>query len=152
VPLHDQTEPPLYRGLLSDVLAAARAEADEARGRAVLAEQLAEQVAGLHRRGADGLCGGCGLVSPCPTERILAGELGPADAAATARRLLADLAASRILEAPADDEQDEPRPAGRASDGGPGRGSVPSVPSMADLLAPNPGVGNFLDTLIPRNP
>jgi hypothetical protein len=147
-PSYDPTEPPLYAGVLSDVLAAARAQVDEARARVALAERVAE----LHRPGADGLCRGCGLPGRCPTAQVLGGELEPQDAAAAAGRLLSELAASRIRQQPADedaDERQESRQPARAADGGPGRGSVPAVPSMADLLAPSRGVGNFLDALIP---
>ena len=128
------TSTPLYDGLLAEAFS--RAHASEA------GAALATAVALLHTSGADGRCLGCGQSAPCPTTGLLTGALSPTAARAAVLRVApGDSPDSNDRNRTNDDERDGvAREAGVAS--------LPTMPSAADIFAPNPAFNRALSVLL----
>ena len=142
---------PLYDGLLAEALTRARsAEAAGARGAAA---------ARLHTGGPTGRCLGCGLSSPCPTAALLDGSLTLRAALAASEEALRARATARQVEldravavavaavdgaavdgaSPATEEPPAP---------GDGTRELPTMPSAAEIFAPNPAFNRALTVLL----
>ncbi len=137
---------PLYDGLLAEALGRARASEHAA--------SLAFAASLLHAAAPTGRCTGCGLPAPCPTTRLLIGEVSVDAAVGDARRLLVAraLAEAAVLPATA------PPPAHRVEPPAPDSDSdseldndiagPPAMPSAEDIFAPNPAFGRALSVLL----
>ena len=137
---------PLYDGLLAEALGRARASERAA--------SLAVAASLLHAAAPTGRCTGCGLPAPCPTTRLLIGEVSVDAAVGDARRLLVAraLAEAAVLPATAPPLAHRVEPPARDSDSdseldndiaGP-----PAMPSAEDIFAPNPAFGRALSVLL----
>lgn len=124
---------PLYDGLLAEAFS--RARSSEA------AADRAADVAALHTSGPTGRCLGCGLTAPCPTTALLDGSLtlGAARSAAEQALLASTPTASLPAEEPTSAEQPETEGELRA---------LPTMPSAADIFAPNPAFARALSVLL----
>jgi hypothetical protein len=133
------TATPLYDALLGERLAPLRA------------------VAALHDGDTGQPCPACGLGSPCPTSRVLAGELTAEQARAEARRervarAVADAATASAASGPPTGVPGstavDDRTGDRTDPLDDGVRSAPVLPSAAELFAPNPGTSRALDALL----
>ena len=143
------TSTPLYDGLLAEAFS--RAHASEA------GAALATAVALLHAAGPDGRCLGCGQAAPCPTTGLLTGALSPAAARAAVVVTLtaADPKRSEPDSSGSDrgdtDSDDPDRMSADERDGvtrEAGVASLPTMPSAADIFAPNPAFNRALSVLL----
>ena len=151
---------PLYDGLLAEALGRARASERAA--------SLAFAASLLHAAAPTGRCTGCGLPAPCPTTRLLIGEVSVDAAVGDARRLLVAraLAEAAVLPAtappqahrvePADSDSDSDSDSELDNDSDSDSDSEldndiagpPAMPSAEDIFAPNPAFGRALSVLL----
>ena len=153
---------PLYDGLLAEALGRARASERAA--------SLAFAASLLHAAAPTGRCTGCGLPAPCPTTRLLIGEVSVDAAVGDARRLLVAraLVEAAVLPAtapppahrvePPDSDNDNDSDSDSDSDSELDSDSdseldndiagPPAMPSAEDIFAPNPAFGRALSVLL----